>query len=155
MASWARQRQQITEALRSDVSEVRFLPGPRRADVLETGDFGGDKLSGLTRYVEKPRRADVLLGSTSAGCRVRRWLILDTRCTALPCSPAAQQRPRLFYAVDGRAVRVAQRLQRPQPLCEALRQPLLWPGSAAASRMRRALATMQCSKPRTASWMGR
>ena len=33
-------------ALRSDVSEVRFLPGPRRADVLETGDFGGDKLSG-------------------------------------------------------------------------------------------------------------
>ena len=63
-------------ALRSDVSEVRFLPGPRRADVLETGDIGGDKLSGLTRYVEKPRRADVLLGSTSAGCRVRRWLTL-------------------------------------------------------------------------------
>ena len=63
-------------ALRSDVSEVRFLPGPRWADVLETGDFGGDKLSGLTRYVEEPRRADVLLGSTSAGCRVRRWLTL-------------------------------------------------------------------------------
>ena len=34
--------------LRSDVSEVRFLPGPRRADVLETGDFSGDKLGGLT-----------------------------------------------------------------------------------------------------------
>ena len=49
-------------ALRSDVSEARFLPGPRRADVLETGDFGGDKLGGLTRYVEKPRRADVHLG---------------------------------------------------------------------------------------------
>ena len=59
-------------ALRSDVSEVRFLPGPRRADVLETGDFGVDK----TRYVEEPRRADVLLGSTSAGCRVRHWLTL-------------------------------------------------------------------------------
>ena len=42
--------------LRSDVSEVRFLPGPRRADVLETGDIGGDKFSGLTRYVEEPRR---------------------------------------------------------------------------------------------------
>ena len=54
-------------ALRSDVSEVRFLPGPRRADVLETSDFGGDK-RGLTRYVKKPRRADVLLGSTLAGC---------------------------------------------------------------------------------------
>ena len=59
-------------ALRSDVSEARFLPGPRRADVLETGDFGGDELGGL----EKPRRADALLGSTSAGCRVRRWLAL-------------------------------------------------------------------------------
>ena len=45
-------------ALRSDVSE----------------DFGGDELGGLSRYVEKPRRADALLGSTSAGCRVRRWL---------------------------------------------------------------------------------
>ena len=44
--------------------------------MLETGDFGGDKLSGLTRYVEEPRRADVLLGSTSAGCRVRHWLTL-------------------------------------------------------------------------------
>ena len=38
--------------------------------------------------------------------------------------PAAQQRLRLFHAVDRRAVRVAQRLQRPQPLREALRQPL-------------------------------
>ena len=38
--------------------------------------------------------------------------------------PAAQQRPRLFYAVDGRAVQVAQRLQHPQPLREALPQPL-------------------------------
>ena len=63
-------------ALRSDVSEARFLPGPRRAAVLETGDIGGDELGGLSRYVEKPRRADALLGSTSAGCRVRRWLAL-------------------------------------------------------------------------------
>ena len=39
-------------------------------------------------------------------------------------SAAAQQRPRLFHAVDRRAVRVAQLLQRPQPLREALRQPL-------------------------------
>ena len=38
--------------------------------------------------------------------------------------PAAQQRLRLLHAVDRRAVRVAQRLQRPQPLREALRQPL-------------------------------
>ena len=37
---------------------------------------------------------------------------------------AAQQRLRLFHAVDRRAVRAAQRLQRPQPLREALRQPL-------------------------------
>ena len=37
---------------------------------------------------------------------------------------AAQQRLRLFHAVDRRAIRVAQRLQRPQPLREALRQPL-------------------------------
>ena len=37
---------------------------------------------------------------------------------------AAQQRLRLFHAVDRRAVRVAQRLQRPQPLREALRRPL-------------------------------
>ena len=48
--------------LRSDVSEVRFLPGPRRADVLETGDIGGDKLSGLPHHVGEPRRADVLCG---------------------------------------------------------------------------------------------
>ena len=39
-------------------------------------------------------------------------------------SAAAQQRLRLFYAVDRRAVRVAQRLQRLRPLREALRQPL-------------------------------
>ena len=76
--------------------------------------------------------------------------------------PAAQQRLRLFYAVDRRAVRVAQRLQRPQPLREALWQPLRQQAvrlhlrqRGGASRMRRALATMQCSKPRTASWMGR
>ena len=36
-------------AFRSDVSEARFLPGPRRADVLETGDIGGDELDGLSR----------------------------------------------------------------------------------------------------------
>ena len=76
-----------------------------------------------------------------------------------PCArPAAQQRPRLFYAVDGRAVRVAQRLQRSQPLREALRQPLRQQAvrlhlreRGGASRMRRALATMQCLKPSTAS----
>ena len=67
-------------ALRSDVSEARFLPGPRRA-VLETGDIGGDKLSGLTRYVEEP------LGSTSAGCRVRRWLTLG--CAIEAAEPAS------------------------------------------------------------------
>ena len=65
-------------ALVSGATFRRFdsSPVPRRADVLETGDFGGDKFSGLTRYVGKPRQADVLLGSTSAGCRVRRWLTL-------------------------------------------------------------------------------
>ena len=42
--------------------------------MLETGDIGGDKFSGLTRYVEKPRQADVLLGSTSAGCRAAKNL---------------------------------------------------------------------------------
>ena len=65
-------------ALVSGATFRRFdsSPGPRRADVLETGDIGGDKLSGLTRYVGKPRQADVLLGSTSAGCRVRHWLTL-------------------------------------------------------------------------------
>ena len=81
-----------------------------------------------------------------------------------PCAaPAAQQRLRLFYAVDGRAVRVAQRLQRPQPLRKALWQPLcqqafrlhLREVRGGASRMRQALATMQCSKPSAASWMGR
>ena len=35
-------------------------PVPRRADVLETGDFGGDKLSEL-------RRADVLCGEHLGG----------------------------------------------------------------------------------------
>ena len=33
-------------------------PVPWRADVLETGDFGGDKLSGLPRHVGEPRLAD-------------------------------------------------------------------------------------------------
>ena len=37
----------------------RTSPVPRRADVLETGDFGGDKLSGLPRHVGEPWRADV------------------------------------------------------------------------------------------------
>ena len=40
-------------------------PVPRRADVLETGNFGGDKLSGLPRHVGEPWRADVLCGETS------------------------------------------------------------------------------------------
>ena len=40
---------------------------PRRADVLETGDFGGDKLSGLPRHVGEPRRADVLCGEHLGG----------------------------------------------------------------------------------------
>ena len=71
-------------ALRGDVSEARFLPGPRRADVLETGDFGGDKLGGLTRYVEKPRRADVHLGGlprqtlADSGAVPRRADVLET-----------------------------------------------------------------------------
>ena len=71
-------------ALRSDVSEARFLPGPRRADVLETGDFGGDKLGGLTRYVEKPRRAVVHLGGlprqtlADSGAVPRRADVLET-----------------------------------------------------------------------------
>ena len=42
-------------------------PVPRRADVLETGDFGGDKLSGLPRHVGEPRRADVLCGEHLGG----------------------------------------------------------------------------------------
>ena len=69
-------------ALVSGATFRRFdsSPVPRRADVLETGDIGGDKFSGLTRYVGKPRQADVLLGTTSAGCRVRRWLTL--RCAS-------------------------------------------------------------------------
>ena len=48
--------------------------------MLETGDIGGDEFSGLTRYVEKPRQADVLLGSTSAGCRA-----------AKPCGEGARE----------------------------------------------------------------
>ena len=117
---------------------------------------------------------------TTAGCRVTSSLsiaprfqsalrprfcaeqcVLDTRCTASPCSrslttmvratykvihpvppplfgalhlharrPAAQQRPHLFHAVDRRAVRVAQRLQRPQPLREALRKSAPAPSSS-------------------------
>ena len=67
----------MVEALLSVATFWRFDSSrDPAADVLETGDIGGDKLSGLTRYVEKPRRADVLLGSTSAGCRVRHWLTL-------------------------------------------------------------------------------
>ena len=63
----------------------------------------------------------------------RQWLIGSSTPFHLRClgalrlharRPAAQQRLRLFHAVDRRAVRVAQRLQRPQPLREALRQPL-------------------------------
>ena len=75
---------------------------------------------------------------------------------------AAQQRLRLPRGRPA-AVRVAQRLQRPQPLRKALRQPLrqqavrlhLARYRGGASRMRRALATTQCSKPRTASWCPR
>ena len=67
-------------ALRSDVSEVRFLPGPRRADVLETGDFGGDKLNGLTRYVEEPRRADVFVTREHLGGLPRQTLADSGLC---------------------------------------------------------------------------
>ena len=35
--------------------------------MLETGDFGGDKLSGLPRHVGEPRRADVLCGEHLSG----------------------------------------------------------------------------------------
>ena len=48
-----------------------------------------------------------------------------------------------------RAVRVAQRLQRPQALREALRQPLR---QQAVRLHLSALATTQCSKPSAASW---
>ena len=67
----------MAKALVSGATFRRFdsSPVPRRADVLETGDFGGDKLSGLPRHVGEPRRADVL-----SGCRVRRWLTL--RCAS-------------------------------------------------------------------------
>ena len=33
--------------------------------MLETGDIGGDKLSGLPCYVGEPRQADVLCGTSS------------------------------------------------------------------------------------------
>ena len=51
-------------------------PVPRRADVLETGDFGGDKLSGLPCHVKNLGG----LSGFSAGCRVRHWLTL--RCAS-------------------------------------------------------------------------
>ena len=35
--------------------------------MLETGDFGGDKLSGLPRHVGEPRQADVLCGEHLGG----------------------------------------------------------------------------------------
>ena len=35
--------------------------------MLETGDFGGDKLGGLPRHVGEPRRADVLCGEHLGG----------------------------------------------------------------------------------------
>ena len=53
--------------------------------MLETGDIGGDQFSRLTRYVEEPRQADVLLGSTSVGCRVRHWLTLWVCLGGLTC----------------------------------------------------------------------
>ena len=51
----------VTWLRRCDVSEVRFLPIPWRADVLETGDIGS---AGCR--VGEPRQADALCGSTSA-----------------------------------------------------------------------------------------
>ena len=39
--------------------------------MLETGDIGGDYFGGLPCHVGEPWQADVLCGSTSAGCRVR------------------------------------------------------------------------------------
>ena len=56
-------------ALVSGATFRRFdsSPVPWRADVLETGDFGGDKLSGLPRHVGEPRRADVLCGEHLGG----------------------------------------------------------------------------------------
>ena len=53
-------------ALVSGATFRRFdsSPVPWRA---ETGDFGGDKLSGLPRHVEEPRRADVLCGEHLGG----------------------------------------------------------------------------------------
>ena len=51
-------------------SPVDSSPVPRRADVLETGDFGGDKLSGLPRHVERLLAGlpDVLLPVRSVKC---------------------------------------------------------------------------------------
>ena len=52
--------------------------------MLETGDFGGDELGGLSRYVEKPRRADVHLGGlprqtlAGSGAVPRRADVLET-----------------------------------------------------------------------------
>ena len=67
-------------ALVSGATFRRFDSSPvRRADVLETGDFGGDKLSGLACYVGEPRRAVGLRAWSLAGWRVRRWL---TPCCA-------------------------------------------------------------------------
>ena len=52
-------------ALVSGATFRRFdsSPVPRRADVLETGDFGGDKLSGLPRYVGNLGRLTCYLGA--------------------------------------------------------------------------------------------
>ena len=60
----APRKKNMAWALVSGATFRRFdsSPVPRRADVLETGDFGGDKLSGLPRHVGEPRRADVLCG---------------------------------------------------------------------------------------------
>ena len=56
-----------------------FSPVPWRADMLESGNFGGNKLR-LPCYVEEPRRAVRLQAWSSAGCRVRHWLTL--RCAS-------------------------------------------------------------------------
>ena len=69
-------------ALVSGATFRRFdsSPAPRRADVLETGDFGGDKLAGCRVTWENLGGLTCYVGSTSAGCRVRRWLTL--RCAS-------------------------------------------------------------------------
>ena len=61
--------------------------------MLETGDFGGDKLSGLTRYVEEPRRADV--ASAKAKVAERQKTAQDGKRALCGCG--WQDKAQLFF----------------------------------------------------------